>query len=134
VCAATVCVGWSAYFRSFLSSSLGIHLPMECTTSPIAWDIDEERFHSTGGYMDLPAMIIALLMTTLLCLGIKESSRFNNIIVGVKIFVIFMFIFVMGPQVDPQNWKPFLPPNEQGKFGRFGVTGVLQGATTVFFS
>lgn len=78
-------------------------------------------------------MTIALLMTILLCLGIKESSRFNNIIVGVKIFVILMFIFVMAPHVKTEYWQPFIPQNE-GKFGRFGVSGVLQGATTVFFS
>lgn len=36
-------------------------------------------------------------------------------------------------QVDTRNWEPFIPPNT-GVFGQYGVSGVLQGATTVFFA
>lgn len=40
----------------------------------------------------------------------------------------------MHPQVNPENWEPFVPENTTGVFGHYGVSGVLQGATTIFFA
>jgi len=131
--AATVCSGWSAYFRSFLKD-LGVHLPVEWTKAPVGWDIKTETFTVTGSYVDLPAMAICLLITGLLCFGIRESARFNNVIVCIKVAVILIFIVVMAPKVNTDLWDPFIPPNEDGKFGRYGISGVFQGATTVFFA
>lgn len=130
--AATVCVGWSAYLRSFLLAC-GYDMPTRWSRSPVTWNVEEGAFHMTGDYVDLPAMAIALLMTGLLIFGIKESARINSVIVSIKILVILIFIFVMGPKVDPANWKPFVPPND-GTFGHYGVSGVFQGASVVFFS
>lgn len=130
--AATVCVGWSAYLRSFLSAC-GYDMPSRWSRSPVGWDVQKGEFHITGDYVDLPAMAIALLMTTILVFGIKESARFNSVIVMIKIGVIIIFIIAMGPRVDRANWSPFVPPNE-GRFGQYGVSGIFQGASVVFFS
>lgn len=72
-------------------------------------------------------------MTTLLVIGIKESARFNNIIVIVKVGVILLFVGFGISYIDVENWKPFLPENT-GKFSEFGWTGVLTGAAVVFFA
>lgn len=129
--AATVCVGWSAYLRSFLSAC-GADLPEKWSRSPFGWQ-QNGGFHMTGNYIDLPAMAIALLMTCLLIFGVKESARINSIVVAIKISVIIIFILAMGPKVDPSNWKPFVPPND-GTFGHYGISGIFQGASVVFFS
>jgi len=69
----------------------------------------------------------------LLVIGIKESATFNNIIVIIKVGVVLLFIVVGAMAIDPQNWKPFIPPNE-GKWGAFGWSGILSGAGVVFFA
>lgn len=130
--AATVCVGWSAYLRSFLKS-VGYDMPTRWSRSPIGWDPEQGGFHATGDYVDLPAMFIALSMTTLLIFGVKESARINSVIVGIKLTVIVVFILAMAPKVDPRNWSPFVPPND-GIFGHYGLSGIFQGASVVFFS
>jgi len=130
--AATVCVGWSAYLRSFLKS-VGYDMPTRWSRSPIGWDDAQGGFHKTGDFVDLPAMFIALAMTGLLVFGAKESARLNSVIVTIKLLVIVVFIIAMAPKVDPRNWQPFVPPNE-GTFGRYGVSGIFQGASVVFFS
>jgi APA family basic amino acid/polyamine antiporter len=83
--------------------------------------------------MNLPAFLIVLAVTVILVRGIKESARFNGFIVVVKTAVVLAFIAAAAPYVRPENWHPFIPPN-QGTFGHFGASGVLQGATMVFFS
>ncbi|EWM27608.1 cationic amino acid transporter [Nannochloropsis gaditana] len=130
--AATVSVGWSAYLRSFLAS-VGYDMPTKWSRSPVGWDVHREAFYVTGDYVDLPAMAIALVMTGLLVFGIKESARINAVIVAIKLSVIVIFICAMGPHVDRSNWEPFVPPNE-GTFGRYGISGIFQGASVVFFS
>jgi APA family basic amino acid/polyamine antiporter len=73
----------------------------------------------------LPAVIIILLITWLLIQGIRESSRFNNIMVFIKAAVILLFLVVGAAYVKPENWTPFMP---------FGFSGVATGAATVFFA
>ena len=74
-----------------------------------------------------------LAVTVVLVIGIKESARFNAVIVFIKIAVVLAFIAAAASYVKPENWTPFIPPNE-GVFGRFGFSGILQGATMVFFA
>ncbi|MDF2608059.1 MAG: amino acid permease family protein [Bacillales bacterium] len=110
-----VAVGWSAYFGALLEG-FGIHIPKELASAPGAGE---------GGIINLPAIIIVLLIAALLSKGIKESAKFNNIIVMVKLVVIFLFIAVGVKYVQPENWTPFMP---------FGFEGVMLGAATVFFA
>lgn len=113
--ASTVAIGWSGYFQMLLNG-LGIHLP--------AW-ASGAIGTAPGAIVNLPAMLIALIITVLLSLGVKEAARFNNIIVFVKLAVIILFIVVAGRYVKPANWTPFLP---------FGLKGVFGGAAVVFFA
>src|SRR5213079_793061 len=85
------------------------------------------------GVINLPAMILTLLMTSLLVIGIKESARFNNVIVFIKMAIVIAVIGFGFMYVNTANWHPFIPPNT-GHFGEFGWSGVLRGAGVIFFA
>ena len=69
----------------------------------------------------------------LLIVGIRETARFNNVIVAIKITVIFLFLFFGVHYINMENWTPFIPDNE-GTFGKYGWSGILRGAGVVFFA
>lgn len=85
--AATVAVGWSAYFVSFLHNGFNARIDTNWTQAPVVWDDEAKDLVSTGAYFNLPAVVITLAMTTLLIFGIQESVTVNNLIVGIKITV-----------------------------------------------
>ncbi|MEO7823209.1 MAG: amino acid permease, partial [Gemmatimonadaceae bacterium] len=82
---------------------------------------------------NLPAMLLIGLMTTLLVIGIKESARFNNFIVIVKVTIVFLVIGFGFMYINQSNWSPFIPPNT-GEYGHFGWSGIVRGAAVVFFA
>jgi basic amino acid/polyamine antiporter, APA family len=138
VAAATVSVGWSGYVGAFFAHMTGSPLPTRWTQAPMTWVADHAapmggHFVSTGNVVNLPAMLIVLAVTAILVIGIRESARFNAVIVFVKLAVVLAFIAVGVNYVHPENWHPFIPPNT-GTFGQFGISGLFQGATMVFFA
>jgi APA family basic amino acid/polyamine antiporter len=133
VASAAVSVGWSGYVVAFARDTFGVELPRAWTSAPVVWSEAHQRIEGTGAFLNLPAMFIALAVTALLVRGIKESARFNTVIVFVKVTVVLLFIAFAARFVNPANWHPFVPANE-GTFGRYGASGVLQGATMVFFA
>jgi len=82
---------------------------------------------------NVPAIFIVALVTMMLVIGIKESARFNNMIVFVKIAVVLLFIGGAVWSISAANWHPFVPPNT-GEWGRYGWSGILRGASLVFFA
>jgi len=127
---ATVAVGWAGYVTSFLSD-FGIVMPPAMCQSPFIFD--HTGWHMSGSFINFPAVFIVALMTTLLVVGIKESAKFNNIIVLVKVTVILLFIGFGISHINVANWTPFVPENT-GTFGHFGWSGVLTAAAVVFFA
>ena len=125
---ALVASGWSEYLTGFLKD-IGITLPPCLSRTPLVFTGNE--WQVTGTIANLPAMLIILLFSGLLVIGIKESARFNFLIVTIKIAVILLFVGVGAMYVNSQNWYPFIPPNT-GEFGHFGWSGVLRGAGMVF--
>src|SRR6266571_543440 len=83
--------------------------------------------------LNLPAVFIIFVVTTLLVVGIKESANFNNLIVLVKVAVVLLFIFGAAHAIATANWHPFIPANT-GQSGHFGWSGVMTGAGIVFFA
>jgi APA family basic amino acid/polyamine antiporter len=140
--ASTVAVGWSGYVVSFLKD-LGINIPPQYTSAPYThttppgagfnvWRLFTEGWSSTGAVLNVPAMVIVALITILLVIGISESAKFNNIIVIVKLAVVFLFIGFGIAYINRENWEPFVPP-AQGP-GKFGWGGIVRGAGVIFFA
>jgi APA family basic amino acid/polyamine antiporter len=136
--AIAVAVGWSAYVVSF-AKDLGLVIPTQYASAPLAYDPLQPAWSSTGAILNLPAMAIIVIITTLLVIGIRASSRFNNVIVAVKLTVIALFIVFAAPAFSTANWVTpsnpagaFIPPN--AGIGIYGWSGVLRGAAVVFFA
>jgi APA family basic amino acid/polyamine antiporter len=142
--ASTVAVGWSGYFTAFMEQ-IGIHMPAAFTNAPLVYNetakldavtqaiIAPAGFSQTGAVINLPAMVLIALMTTLLVIGIKESARFNNFIVILKISIVLLVIGFGFMYVNQENWRPFIPPNT-GEYGYYGWSGIVRGAAVVFFA
>ena len=136
--ATTVAIGWSGYVVSFLRD-LGIPISDQFATSPFAYDAAAGVWSRTGAVLNVPAMVIIVAISSLLVIGIRESSRVNNVIVVIKVVIVVAFIAAGIAFISTQNWVTagnpkgaFIPPN-QGP-GIFGWSGVLRGAAVVFFA
>jgi APA family basic amino acid/polyamine antiporter len=112
----TVAVGWSGYFQRILAG-FGMHLPAWMSAAPAAG--------VAGALVNVPAIIIVLLISALLVIGVRESARFNAVIVAIKLAAILFFIVVGVGYVKPENWSPFMP---------YGFAGVTTAAAVVFFA
>ncbi len=129
IAAGAVSVGWSGYFTgTILNEFLGIHLPAFLSAGPLALGGVE------GGFINLPALMIALLVTGLLIIGTNESARVNAVLVMIKVLALTAFIALTlsSPAFDAEKFNPFLPA---GLFGGFGTgVGAVGAAATMFFA
>jgi APA family basic amino acid/polyamine antiporter len=130
---AAVAVGWAQYFASVF---------------PIPESISGE------GSVNLAAGAIVLLLTGVTILGVKLSSRFNAVMVAIKLAVVLLFIGAGAVKLKASNWSPFIPPPAEAPkaanavetgspliqtlFGieplAFGWLGIGFGAAIVFFA
>ena len=136
--AITVAIGWSGYVVSF-ARDFGLDLPARFASAPLAYDSASHTWSATGAVVNLPAVAVIVAITSLLVVGIRESARFNNIIVAVTLTVIVLFIVLALPEFDTTNWVT--PVNPEGRFippntgpGVYGWSGVIRGAAVVFFA
>ena len=113
VATAAVAIGWAGYVNNALTA-MGMPLPVALLKSPVE-----------GGFVNLPALLIVLTLAVLLAIGIRQSARFNAVMVLVKLLAIVTFIGVASFHVQPANWQPFMP---------FGWEGVMGGAALIFFA
>jgi basic amino acid/polyamine antiporter, APA family len=130
--AATVAVSWSRYLLELLSS-WGIHLPANYVVSPFETLQLADGTIVNGGYINLPAIIIVVLLSLLLIRGTHESARMNNFLVILKLAVVILFITLGWSHIDPQNYVPYIPENT-GVRGQFGWSGIATAAAVVFFA
>jgi APA family basic amino acid/polyamine antiporter len=139
-----VAISWANYFKTLLKglhipglAPNGINIPDWISTDyrTAAKIVDENGVQTV--FRDAPhifgqpiifnllAIFIVAVITIILVWGVKESSRFNAIMVGIKIIVLTFFIVVGMFYIQPANFTPFAPN---------GFTGVSAGAAIVFFS
>jgi len=138
---AALSVGFSGYLVELLAGT-----PLEIPASMQAAEGD--------GIVNLPALLIALVIMGILIVGIKMSSRVNQIIVVVKLAVIALVIGAGISYIRSDNYSPFIPPVEPTGGGEgvswlkapliqtltgqepavYGVAGVVAGAAVVFFA
>lgn len=121
VAATTVSISWSRYLVVFLEN-VGISLPQTLTACP--WD---------GGIVNIPAALIVVFISLLLICGTEESAVLNGIIVFLKVAVILLFVILGWKFIHTENYVPYIPENT-GKLGEFGWSGILRGAAIVFFA
>ena len=129
--AATVAVGWSGYVVSLLHD-LGIAFPAVVSAAPGTAVILADGSAGTAIF-NLPAVIIAALVTLLLVRGVQESASVNSVMVVVKVAVVLIVIAAGVSFVHAENYTPFIPEN-RGAFGEFGWSGVVRGAAVIFFA
>lgn len=129
VAASAVAVGWSGYFTgTILNQFLGVHLPPWLSAAPLALG------GAPGGLINLPAVVIALLITWLLMIGTTESARVNAVLVAIKVTALTAFVALTLPSdyFSTDRFNPFLPA---GVFGGFGTgVGAVGAAATIFFA
>lgn len=159
--AATVAIGWSGYVVSFLRD-FGIYIPpqfiaatgttlievpnqgwttltTELAASLMQRGLDPATLPQVTAIFNVPAAIIVIAVSALLVVGIKESANVNNIIVITKVVVLALFVVAglaylfRNVELWNQNWTPFIPEN-QGEFGKYGLSGILRGAGVIFFA
>ncbi|GAA4992060.1 amino acid permease [Kineococcus glutinatus] len=138
--AATVAVGWSGYVADLLQQTLGLSLP--------AWVYDESP---TPTSPNLVAAGVIAVLTAVLCLGSKASSRVNAVVVALKLTVVAVVIVAGLFYVKVANYSPFVPPSGSAGAsaqpadpslwqdlgfapGAFGVMGIFTAAALVFFA
>ncbi len=114
VASATVAHGWSKYFQNFIGI-FHLSVPHVVSNAPFEYDVTRGAFTATSTYFDLPALVIVAILTTILVIGIRESARFNNTMVAIKVAIVLMVIGVGAFFVKTANWQPFAP---------FGWTGL----------
>ena len=129
--AATVAVGWSGYLVSVLRD-FGIQFPAALSAAPGTEVVLADGSKVTSVF-NLPAVVIAVLVTMLLVIGIQESARVNSVIVIIKVLVVLMVIAAGTMYINTANWHPFIPQNT-GEFGHYGWSGILRGAGVIFFA
>ena len=111
----TVAIGWSGNFQRVLLS-LGITLPTWMQAGPGILP---------GAVINLPAVLIVLLMMVLLVVGVRESARFNAVMVFIKLLAVLIFLGVGFSHVQTENWTPYAP---------YGWSGIMGAAAVVFFA
>jgi basic amino acid/polyamine antiporter, APA family len=79
--------------------------------------------------VNVPAFIIAMIITAILVIGIRESARFNATIVAIKVSVV-LFVIGLGFQyVSKANWGM-----SWSSFAPYGISGIGTGAAYIFFA
>ena len=143
-----VAVSWSGYFQHLINPYLGgLHerfswwglsefpkwLGTDWRTAMDDAKLENSRHiiasapHVLGApiIFNLPAVFIVTAITAILVVGVKESSRFNTVMVAIKLVVLAFFVIVGSMYVKPENLHPFMPNR---------WPGVWAGAAVVFFA
>jgi basic amino acid/polyamine antiporter, APA family len=157
--ASTVAVGWSGYFGALMRQIFGVGLPPAFSQAPLSVEGTHNLVRSQlcvnpatnavvelqggaacaapnvlqHGIVNVPAVVLILILTTLLVIGIKESARFNNFVVFLKLIIVFLVIGFGFMFVNKANWSPFIPANT-GEYGQYGWSGIVRAAGVVFFA
>ena len=129
-----VAVSWANYFRVFLHG-IGIDVPLwlatDYRTAKHIPGLIEAAPHFLGVpiVLNLLAFSVTAALTVLLVYGVRESARFNSVMVVFKVLVLLFFVGVCLSLVPSEqivhNWQPFFP---------HGMRGTLAGAAIVFFA
>jgi APA family basic amino acid/polyamine antiporter len=126
-----VAQSWATYFGNFTRETLGVDFPAWMATdfqtaarTPEIAAVAPHLGKFVIGF-NLPAALIVAALTVVLVIGIRESTRFNTVMVSLKLVLVATFVGVGAFFVKPANWHPYMP---------HGFDGVWHGASLAFFS
>ncbi|KAK0150188.1 putative cationic amino acid transporter [Merluccius polli] len=130
-------IGWNLILEYLIGTAAG--------ASALSGMADSLANHSISGFIithigtlsglvkgeqsfpDLLALLIALLVTVIVALGVKNSVGFNNVLNVINLLV-WVFMMIAGLFfVNGENWN-------EGHFLPYGWSGVMQGAATCFYA
>ena len=120
ISAAATARGWAAYVVTFLET-FGV--------TPPAFLIAEQMEITTDISCSILAAVIVMVCTFVMIFGVKESSRFNNIVTVANVLVLLFVIILGATKLDTANWTAV-----NDSFVPYGFNSVMKGAGTVFFS
>ena len=132
VAAAAVSVGWSGYVLGLIEQGLGFDFPDLLSAGP-TWAMNGfiPMPDFSAGIVNIPAIVVALLVTGLLMLGTTESARVNAVLVLIKVAALTVFIVITLPVIKTANLSPFAP---NGLFGASSGMGIVGAAASIFFA
>jgi basic amino acid/polyamine antiporter, APA family len=130
--ASTVAVGWSRYVVKLLDALHINFLPPALTSAPLDI-VAGQGIVQTGALINLPAVFVIAVVTSILVVGIRQSSLVNTIIVAIKVAIVVLVIGFGAFYVTADNWKPFIPENT-GTWGVYGWSGILRASGIIFFA
>src|SRR5215831_4041252 len=145
VASGVVAHGWSAHFQELIQL-FHWKLPHVISTAPVDYVPELGKIVSTGAYFDLPAIVIAAIVTAVLVKGISESASLNTAIVIVKVLIVIFVIVVGAFYIDTHNWTDNFAPYGYTGVSFFGKTlwgqtgaggeplGMFAGAAIIFFA
>lgn len=137
-----VSISWSSYFVNLIEG-LGVDFPQylatDAKTAETLYNHAVENNLPTAGLAwttapeiaglkiiaNLPAFVIVILITILAYIGIRESKKSANFMVGLKLVVLAVIVVIGFFFINTDNWDPFLPR---------GLNGVLSGVSAIFFA
>ncbi len=114
VSVAAVAVGWGGYLKDLLASLFSIELPKAIASPP-----------GMGGTFNAPAVFLIVAVSAVLLIGVRESTRFNTVMVITKLTILAFFIVVGIFGVKSGNYKPFFS---------HGGGGTVDAAALIFFA
>lgn len=129
-----VAISWSGYFDSLVSPFVQVpgwlthgYFQVQASSNPDVHALLESapRLLGIPVIVNIPAFLIVMAITWLLVIGVKESTRVNNVMVLIKLAVLALFVIVGAQHIDTANYHPFAPN---------GFTGIHHGAAIVFFA
>jgi APA family basic amino acid/polyamine antiporter len=129
--AATVAVGWSGTLIT-LFGQLGLSFPAALSAAP-GTAVAVAGGDPVTAIFNLPAVLVTIAVTLLLIVGVSESATVNSVVVVIKVAVVLIVIGAGSFFVVQDNWYPFIPENT-GRFGEYGWSGILRGAGVIFFA
>uniref|UniRef100_A0ACD5Z5F4 Uncharacterized protein n=1 Tax=Avena sativa TaxID=4498 RepID=A0ACD5Z5F4_AVESA len=117
--AASIARSLASYFIQFLEL-----IPSVKGNVP-SWIGHGEEFFGGVVSVNILAPILLVILTVILCRGVKESSTVNTFMTTLKIIIVIVVVFAGVFEVDVSNWSPFMPN---------GFKAVVTGSTVVFFA
>lgn len=124
VSAAVVAVGWSGYVTGLLTS-IGVELPAALTLGLLA---------GRGGVVNVLAVVIIAALTALIATSTRKTAIVGSTLVVIKLCALALFLLVTLPNIDPANFRPFMPYGFGSTDANGVARGVMAAASLIFFA